>query len=220
MILAAQIALTAIPLSAYFYILGTLQGGRRPRVVSGPVDFALLAFGAGGLVAFGPVGQVVVGRVVGGGAGVWAWSAWTALLAAWTFAFSGWTARRVAIYNIDRAGLDGAVRAALNEVGGDFRPTLRGYEDPARRSGVLIQASSRFLAGAVEAYGTGPEELIRALEPKLREAVARIPRRPSIVATALFAAACLATLVPAAAFLLTHPRARQAFRAILRPLGW
>ena len=45
---AMQIALTATPLAAYFYALGLFHSGRRPRLVSGPVDVGLMAFGLGG----------------------------------------------------------------------------------------------------------------------------------------------------------------------------
>ncbi len=220
MTLAAQIALAATPLSAYFYMLALFQSGRRPRVVSGPLDLLLLAIGVGGLVAFGPVGQVVIARVVGPGATAWHWAIWVVLLAVWTLAFSGWTGRRLAIYNIDRAGLDGAVRDALSRIDGDFRPTLRGYEDGGRELGVTVQVSARFLAGAVEAYGSHPEALIGALEPRLREALARIPRRPSRVAHALYGLACLVMLLPVGGFLMTNTRAREAVRLMIRSVRW
>ena len=74
MSVAVQIALTATPLAAYFYILGLFHSGGRPRLVSGPADVGLgaergaltgPAFGAGGggklrpvLLLTGPVGSV------------------------------------------------------------------------------------------------------------------------------------------------------------------
>src|SRR5882757_922117 len=45
-----QYALTVGPLGFYLWVLAVWQSGRRPRVVRGLVDFALLAAGLGGVV--------------------------------------------------------------------------------------------------------------------------------------------------------------------------
>ncbi len=65
MSLPMQVALTVGPLACYFYVVGVWQSGRRPRVVAGPVDFAVLALGVSGLVTVGPVGQVLMRLIFG-----------------------------------------------------------------------------------------------------------------------------------------------------------
>src|SRR5438309_1399111 len=54
-----QYALTVGPLGFYLWVLGLWQSGRRPHVVRGLTDFTLLAFGVGGVLAFGPFGQLL-----------------------------------------------------------------------------------------------------------------------------------------------------------------
>ena len=124
---ALQITLTATPLAAYFYILGVLHSGRRPRLVAGPVDVGLLAMGLGGLVAFGPFGRAVLGRIVGEPAGPVAWSIWLALIGLWSLVLAGSASLRMTIYHVSPDELDRAVREALARLDGGFSRTLRGY---------------------------------------------------------------------------------------------
>ncbi len=63
---AFQVALAVGPLAAYFLMLGILQSTRRPTVVPGAIDFALLASALGGLVVFGPVGWVLTATLFPG----------------------------------------------------------------------------------------------------------------------------------------------------------
>jgi len=220
MTLASQIALTATPLSAYFYALGVLHGGRSPRVVGGPADVAMLGLGVGGLLAFGPLGQAILPRVVGRGVGPWHWLTWAALLASWLFVIAGAASRRLAIYNVSSDELDRAVREALAESGGRFEPTLRGFEDTARGSGVAVRGSNWLRAGSVETYGRDPDSLIAELKPGLRAALAKVTRRPSVIAPAMFAVACLVMLVPAVGFFAGSPKAKEALRALMHSLRW
>src|SRR6516165_2656550 len=53
-----QYALMVGPLAFYLWLLACWNSGRSPRVVSGLVDHALLVFGVGGVLAFGPLGQL------------------------------------------------------------------------------------------------------------------------------------------------------------------
>ncbi len=220
MTLASQIALTATPLSAYFYALGVLHGGRGPRVVSGPVDVGLLGFGVGGVIAFGPLGQAVLARTVGREVGPWHWLAWAALLAAWVVVLAGAASRRLTIYNVTADELVKAVREALAGLGGRFDATLRGFEDAERGSGVALRTSRWLRAGSVEAYGRDPEAIMGELKPALKAALALVKRGPSIVAPAMFAISCLVMLVPVAGYYASTPRAKEALRALLHSLRW
>ena len=215
---AMQVALTATPLAAYFYTLGVLHGGRRPKLISGPADFALLAGGLGGLVAFGPFGRAVLGRVVGDPAGWLAWSAWVGLVVMWSAVLAWSASLRLTVYHVSPEDLGRAVGDALNRVGGQFAPTLSGFEDAGRGDGVRVKPIRWLRSGSVEAYGRSPEILICELRPRLREALARLPQRASGVSHAMFGLACVTMLVPVSGFLLANPRAKDAVRALLQSL--
>jgi hypothetical protein len=217
---AMQIALTATPLAAYFYTLGVFHSGRRPRMVTGPLDAALLAIGLGGLVAFGPFGRAVLGRLVGADVGILAWSIWVTIVVLWALVLAGSASLRVTIYHVRPEELDRAVREALGSLEGQFVRTLKGYEDPKRAAGLTVK-SLRFLgSGSVEAYGQAPETLIRELKPKLRAALAELPQRGSRVSHAMFGLACLTMLVPVSSFFLANPRAKEALRMLMQSLRW
>jgi hypothetical protein len=217
---ALQIALTATPLAAYFYALSVFHGGRRPWMVAGPVDVGLLAFGLGGLVAFGPFGRAVLGRMAGEPAGLLAWSIWVGMVGLWALVLAGSASLRLTIYHVSPKELELAVREALERLEGRFSPTLKGFEDADRGSGVTVK-SLRFLrSGSVEAYGKGPEALIRELKPKLREALARLPQRASGVSHAMFGLSFLTIVVPVSSFFLANPRAKEALRSLMHSLRW
>ena len=217
---AMQIALTATPLAAYFYALGVFHGGKRPRMVPGPVDVGLLAFGLGGLVAFGPFGRAVLGRLVGVEVGPVAWALWIGVVALWSLVLAGSASLRVTIYHIDAKDLEKAVSDALRQLPGSFSPTLNGYEDGVRGSGIAIKPLRFLRSGAVEAYGREPEVLIRELKPKLREVLSHRSQRASGVSHAMFGLACLTMLVPVAGYFAANPRAKGALRSLLHSLGW
>jgi hypothetical protein len=217
---ALQITLTATPLAIYFYALSVFHGGRRPRMVAGPVDVGLLAFGLGGLVAFGPFGQAVLGRIAGDHAGWIAWSIWVGVVCLWALVLAGSATLRVTVYHITPEELDLAVRDALGELEGRFFSTMKGFENPQRQSGVTVKPLRLLRSGAVEAYGDHPDLLIRELKPKLRESLTRYPQRPSGVSHAMFGLSFLTIVVPVASFFIANPRAKEALRTLMHSLRW
>jgi len=220
MTIATQIALTATPLAFYFYALSLFHGGKRPRMVGGPVDFGLLAFGLGGLVAFGPFGRAVLGRLVGDPAGLPAWSIWVSLIVLWSLVLAASASLRVTIYHISPEELDQAVREALGTLEGQFSPTLTGFEDPARKAGVTVKPSRFLRSGTVEAYGHSPNVLIRELKPKLRATLDRFPQRSIGVSIAMFGLSCATIFMPITIFLLANPRTKEALRSWMQSLRW
>lgn len=220
MTLAMQIALTATPLAAYFYVLAIFHSGRKPRLVAGPVDVGLLAIGLGGLVIFGPFGRAVLGRVVGDHAGPFAWAVWAGLVTLWAFVLAGSATLRLTVYHISPEELVGAVREALGRLDGHFVPTLRGFEDAAQGTGVTVKPIRWFHSGSVEAYGRTPDALIRALRGSLVEALDRIPQKPSSVTHCLYLAACLTMILPVSGFFATDPKAQEALRALMQSIRW
>lgn len=80
--------------------MGVWQSGRSPRVVSGPLDFGLLVMGLGVLIAFGPIGSVLV-RVIPGakppGLALTLAATWALLALFWLPR----TARLLVVYNVE-----------------------------------------------------------------------------------------------------------------------
>jgi hypothetical protein len=215
-----QIVLAATPLAGYFYALCVFHGGKRPKMVSGPVDVGLLAFGLGGLVAFGPFGRAVLGRLVGEPAGPMAWTIWLGVVALWSLVLAGSASLRISVYHVGPKELERAIAEALGHVPGQFSPTLNGFEDTKRGVGLTLKTLSWLRSGGIVVYGREPEILIRELKPQLKAALARFPQRSSAVTHIMFGLACLAMLVPFSNVLLTNPRAKDALRALLHSLRW
>ena len=214
MSLPLQVALTVAPLACYFYVIGVWQSARRPRVVAGPVDFAILAFGVVGLVTVGPVGQVLMGLIFSN-PGPIAWALWFFFLGLWTIIFSGSASRRLVVYNLKLDQLQSAVVAALSELPtSDFSPTLRGFESSREHISLHVEGSNRLRVGTVDARGKDAESFIQRLRPLLRDQLRDLPVGPSRVTWSLFLLSWLTMLAPLGIFLMTEPKARAAVRAI------
>jgi hypothetical protein len=217
---AMQIALTATPLAVYFYVLGVFHCGRGPRMIAGPIDVAMLAFGLGGLVAFGPFGRAVLGRLVGVQVGIVAWSLWVSVVVVWALVLAASASLRVTIYQVTPEDLKRAVHEALGRLEGRFVETLNGFEDSTRGAGLRVKSIRLLRSGSVEAFGSSPELLIRELKPELVAALGRVQPRASGVSHAMFALACLTMLVPVSSYFLSNPRAKEALRAFMQSLRW
>src|SRR5262249_26865019 len=107
-----QLTASLGPLALYLFWLARAHGGRHPQVVSGPSDFALLALGLGGLVVFGPFGQVLV-KILFGKPTALGWLTMTSGLALVAVLASRRAWRRLVVYHVDPDALERAVAAAL-----------------------------------------------------------------------------------------------------------
>ncbi|WP_435015684.1 hypothetical protein TA3x_003230 [Tundrisphaera sp. TA3] len=192
---ATPMSLITVPLAIYFGVLGLLHSGSRPRLVAGPLDAALLAGGLGGIIAFGPVGHLIVGKILGGSTMV-AWTTWGAIVAVGTAIAMTSASRRVAIYNIRPEELHRLARQAFGSLQGGACPTIDGVEDEAREHGIAIRSSRLLRAGVVEARGRNPEALILALRPSLVALLRRAEAGRSAMAQAMFLLAALIFLAP------------------------
>jgi hypothetical protein len=205
------------PLAIYFAILAVWHGGRRPRIISGPRDTGLLAFGIGGLLIFGPLGQTLA-RALFGAPSRWDW---LALIACLGLAAHRWARRarcRLVVYHIEPETLDRALGAVLDLPSGRFARTLAGFEDRAAARGVTIEASPRLRAAVIRAYGHQPEAFLDELKPRLRGRLESVTTQPSPVARVFVGLSAMTTLVVVATSLLVQPQARQVLRALLRRL--
>jgi hypothetical protein len=190
-----RLVLALTPLACYFFILGVWRSGRSPRVVPGPLDFGLLAMGLGGLIAFGPIGSVLI-QAIFPGPSIWAWLALAATWALFTLLWLPRTARRLVVYNVESSKLNQAVRDALMELPGSFAPTLTGFEDAEHGRGVAVGIGPRSRTGLVEAYGSQSETLTATLGPCLRERLRGTAPRSRSAATLWFALSTLTLLTP------------------------
>lgn len=209
-----QFALTLSPLAAYFFMLGVWHRGRSPRLVPGPLDFGLLAFGIWGLLAFGPVGQVMV-RLLARTPNVWAWLTWATSLILLALCLAPRSARRLVVYHVEPEAVPQALRACLDELPGSFSPTLRGFEDPRSGRGVAVDLSPAWRTATIEAYGRQPEALIALLLPRLRERLREAAPRCSAAATVWFSLSGLTLVVPLVGLLLSRSEVLAALRALL-----
>lgn len=189
----AALLVTLGPLAGYLAVQGLWLCSPRPRLVSGTLDYVLMAFGLGALLAYGPVGEFLLSAVFRS-PGVYAQLAWLSLLTTTALVLAGPSHRRLLVYNIDPARAQAALREALAQLPGEFSATLNGFEDRAAGRGLVLKASGRLRTAEVEAFGRRADELILALGPSLRARLATDRRRPAWpVALAWFALA-LATL--------------------------
>ena len=212
-----QLLLTAGPLACYFLVLGLWRSGPSPRVVAGPVDFALLAFGVGGLVAFGPIGHWLVARLFPAPS-LWAWMAVVTALWLAALLWAPRTARRLVVYHVDPAAFDAALAGALGDLPGQFAPTLRGFEDAKSGRGVAVERGARARTITIEAYGSRPEALIAALAPGLRARLRGTSPPRSRALAGWFVLAALTLLAPLAALVMSRPQVRAALWAVFQRL--
>jgi hypothetical protein len=215
MSLMMQVALTVGPLAGYFFIVGVWQSGKHPRVVAGPVDFAVLLFGVSGLLTVGPIGQVLMGVVFPRAHWAWAWGLWLVFLALWARVFAFAASRRLVVYNLEPERLIQEVGAVLASIpGARFTPRLGGFEAIEEGRAIHVEGIRMLRVGTVDARGRDPEALIRALRPLLRERLAGVNVGPTRVTWGLFVVSWLTLLGPLATFLVTEPSARAAMRAL------
>lgn len=207
-----RMALAFLPLASYFFVLGVWQGGARPRVVSGPRDFALLAFGLGGLIAFGPIGQFLVAAVFPAPTFA-AWLAVASLVGLLAMVAAIPTRTRLVVYHVEAPDLAQALGRAVERVTGPATRTLRGFEDGPSHRGVTVEFGHRLRFGVVQAYGQRPEALIEAIRPALAEELRGVVVRPTRLATIWFGLSCAVILaIPLALALLARPEVRAAIR--------
>jgi hypothetical protein len=161
-----RLALALLPLAGYFAILGTWYSNRRPKVVSGPADFAMLAVALGGLISFGPAGGLVVNAVFPR-PNLSAWLAMASLVALLAMFWANSARSRLVVYHVDGQVLKDAVGRVMELIAGPTTSTVQGFEDTANRRGVTVEIGPLLGYGVVEAYGEEPEALIDRIRSDL-----------------------------------------------------
>lgn len=185
-----RIALTDVPLWAalapvatYLLAVGCLHLRRRPAVLSGHVDVALLALGIAGMVIAGPL------ALLQPGAGTSAWTTAVLLLGfAVVVAGALLAARpRMVIYNV---GLD-QMRPVVASVAASLDPTARWAGEtaalPARGLQVHLDDRGPARTVSVIAAGQTSAEAWAEFSRRLRRAIHTVRVRPSPWAWAFLA---------------------------------
>lgn len=210
-----RLLLALLPLAGYFAVLGMLYAGRHPKVVAGPVDFGCLALGLGGLIAFGPLGELIVNTVFPR-PNLPAWLAMVSLVGLFAMMGASRARSRLVVYNVDSQALTDAVGRVMEAIAGPVTATVHGYEDAKNRRGVTIEIGPILGWGIVSAHGEAPEALIDAVGSALK---ARLdaPRRIRSSLVALWFALAAATL--AALFVASTLTSRPEVRAAVRKIG-
>jgi hypothetical protein len=214
---ALLLVLSAAPLACYFWVLALWHGGHHPRLVSGRTDFLVLAAGVGGLLTFGPFGQIVMSMILGEPS-LAGWVLVTAVAALGAVAWGRRAGHRLVIYHIDPESLDLVLQDALDLRSGRFRRILGGFEDRAGTVGLSVEASRRFHYAVITARGEKPEGLLADLRPALANRLEAITNRPSPMAWWLLALSALTMFAMLGGYLLVQPMAREAVRLLFNRL--
>lgn len=211
-------AITVGPLALYFWVLGSWQGGTHPRVVSGLLDYLLLVFGLGGIIAFGPFGQYLT-RALFGQPGWLDWLTFLSGLGLIAGGFARRSLRKAVVYHVDRRTLFGALEATLREFSPDCRKTLSGFEQPRDQRWIVVEMTPWLKTGVVEVQGEDAERFLQNLRRGLQARLRAIEVKPSVVSTVFRGLAVVVLLTPILSAILTQPSSRAALRA-LRPRFW
>ena len=215
-----EVALVSVPLAVYLYALGCFHGGKHPRVVSGSTDLAWLILGLSGLVAFGPVGRVVVSGIFGTEASAIAWSIWVAGLLGIAVFIARTGRSRLVVYHVEPDQIRAATRDALAETGDSFIETLQGFEDRTSGTSVLLRPSPRVKTAVIEAGGNGSAQILTMVRPRIEGSLGTVDRPTSTLSTAFFLASSLVMLAPVLHFVAFDPQGRRTIRAVGRWLKW
>ena len=210
-----RLLLALLPLAGYFALLGMLHAGRRPKIVAGPADFGCLALGLGGLIAFGPLGGLIVDTVFPR-PNLPAWLAMASLVGLLAMMGASRARTRFVVYNVSGQALTDAIGRVMEAIAGPVTATLHGYEDAKGRRGVTVEIGPILGWGIVSAHGEAPEALIDAVRSALK---ARLdtPRRIRSSLVALWFA--LAGVTLAVLFIATTLMTRDEVRAAVRKIG-
>ncbi len=176
--------------------------------------------GLGGLMAFGPLGRVMVSTMFGPEPTAIAWSAWVAGLVV----IAGFVARtgrnRVIIYHVEPDSIRAATRDALMDSDEAFAETLQGFEDRASRTSVDLRPSLRMKTAVIDVQGDHPGPAMARIRPRLQTILNMVDRPVSTLSTAFFAASSVVMLVPVVGFVALDPQGRQAVRTVGKWLKW
>jgi hypothetical protein len=194
-----RITVVVVPVAVYFLVLGLLNSRRRPQLLSGRLDFALLMLPLSVLLLL-PVVQYLGGAALLVSGGVLAAGGVLMLPGR-----SDWV-----IYNMPVEAGRQAVRRAFEQAGGEVRPA--GDDLEVVRGDARVEISSfPLLRNLSVKLRSGDESLARRFEAALADEVGSAPAETSPTAVALLLVATGMLVMP---LTLIAPRAGEIVRLL------
>ena len=181
-----DIATVVVPVAVYFLVLGLLNSRRRPQLLTGRMDFAVLVTALSPLVALPVLNSL--------GASVWTVPMVVAAPALLILLLAP-GGRMWVVYNASRAQAASAVERALDRVGLAHREAPEGFYLPDSDATVRLGTFSLLRNVTIRLKGGG-RELSRAFSDALGEELSGIRAEPSPAGVSLLLAATGMLLVP------------------------
>ena len=174
-----HLAIALWPLAAYLVVLGGLQLGRRPRVVSGAKDAAALALALAGMVVAGPL-ELFFPEEATALYGGWVWTLLLLVYGLLVLLGILLMRPRVAVYNVTLEQLRPVVVETVSRLDSDARWAGDAVVLPQRQVQMHLEVSP--LARVVQLVATGPQQDLggwRALERQLCMDLRKMRTRPN-----------------------------------------
>ncbi|MBS3734886.1 MAG: hypothetical protein KGY99_08150 [Phycisphaerae bacterium] len=180
-----DIVTVVVPVAVYFFILGLLNSRRRPQLLSGRCDFAILA------IALSPLGVLPMVKTLGGAA--WTIPLAVAMPAVLIALLSPGRATWV-IYNVSRPAARKAVARTVKRLGLPYRQAAEGLYLPGADATVRLGGLTVLRNVSVRLSG-GDRQLARRFSEALGTELAGVRVEPTptgvtllLVATGMLAA--------------------------------
>ncbi len=209
-----EYVLMAAPVAIYCALLSTWHGGRRPKIVPGSIDAALLGFGLAGLIVWGPPGHLIAG-IAFGRPGLLDWLTIASGYAMVCSIVARLASRRLVVYHVKPEALTRALAVVLAGDDNQFTRTLGGFEDALAGRGVRVETSSLLQTAVVETHGTQAEALLDRIRPRLAAVLSSETSPPTPFAWGLIGVSIAALVLPILVLVLGRPSTRAALRVLL-----
>ena len=170
-----QYALTVGPLGFYLWIIAFWHSGQRPWVVNGLMDFVLLALGVGGVLAFGPFGQLLAHRLFRH-PDAFDWLTIVSSLGLVAAILARRSVHRVVVYHIRESDVAPVLEDVLRAERLTFVRTMHGYEDATGRRGLRVEVTRSLRCVLIEAIGPDPDRLIQVIRKGLEVTTPPLPQ--------------------------------------------
>ncbi len=181
-----RLAMVVVPVAVYFLILGLLNSRRRPQMLSGRQDFALL------IVAMSPL--VLLPAIVYVGASLLTIATVAAGLAVAILLLSP-SSRTWVIYNLTREDADSAIKRAVRSLGVESAPSEFGTDLPEKDAKIIVSEFPLLKNTTIRIRG-GSEAFSREFANALANAVGRSRAETSPTAVALLLVATAMLIAP------------------------
>lgn len=204
--ISARVVTTAVPVAIYFLVLGLLQTRRRPQMLSGRADFALLMAALGPLV-FLPAMSYLGGSVL---AVIVAAVSLVGAILLLSPAGRSWV-----VYNVSPHAARDAVAAALGAMGLDFARSAGGFVVPSAQVTISVE-SFPILRNATVRLAGGDKPFARTFQAALARRLSALECHASPMAVSMLLAAMVLLVAPLAMMAQDAPQIVRLLTDLLR----